>query len=438
MTSARDAALAALGHAGTGPLRIGGVSAADLAARFGTPLYAHDAGALRDRVQAVRKAFGDRVGVLLALKANPLRALLEVALSAGAAGAEVASAGEVLVAATAANDGPMIQFAGPGKSTLDLETALRHGARLHLESEGEYERLVALLRTGGVGSERRVEVAIRVNPGVAQDGSRLRMADASSRFGIDRERVAALARRIDADGVCELVGLHVYGGSQSFEAAAWVATARDLCDLAAELDAARATPLRSLNFGGGFGWPVYGRDPSFDLESAGTGLLEVLDRARRAGAPDRTCYVELGRYLLAGGGVFLSRVVDLKDSGGRRHAVLDGGMHQFGAAAGLGAVMRRSFAIVAAADPLDEGAAKLSLGGPLCTPADRFATEVPMPDLQVGDLVAVLNAGAYGLTFSPARFLGHPSPAEVLVDADGARLVRRRGEPADVLADQLP
>ena len=155
--SARLTALRALGHE-EGPLHVGGVSAAELLARFGSPLYAYDAGVLERQIAAVRRAFGPDVSVAFALKANPSLALAAVARRAGA-GADVASAGEILLAQAAGFTGPEIQFAGPGKSDEDLRIALGAGARIHIESEREHERLATLARTAGV----RPDVAIRVN-----------------------------------------------------------------------------------------------------------------------------------------------------------------------------------------------------------------------------------------------------------------------------------
>jgi diaminopimelate decarboxylase len=430
-TSARTIALAALGHAG-GPLRVGGVLATDLLEQFGSPLYAYDAAVLETQIAAVQSAFDGQTAVAFALKANPSLALAAVARRAGA-GAEVASAGEILLAQSAGFEGGQIQFAGPGKSDEDLLTALSAGARIHLESEREFERLAVLARGHGT----RPDVAVRVNLNASQSGARLRMADSSSRFGVDRARVPALCRRILDDGCCRLVGLHQYGGSQAFDAEAWVRSVADLLAVAAETEQATGHPLLSLNLGGGFGWPVYDRDPTFDLAAAGRGALELLDAAGRLGAP-REIHLELGRYLAAPAGVFLTRVVDTKDSGGKRHAVLDGGMHQFGAATGLGAVMRRAYAILAVDAPDAHDGEPVTLGGPLCTPADRFGTGLTLPPLRPGDAIAVLHAGAYGLTFSPTRFLSHPSPAEVLVENGVPRLIRRRGSPADALRDQLP
>src|SRR5690606_11663098 len=122
-----------------------------------------------------------------------------------------------------------------------------------------------------------------------------------------------------------------------------------------------------------------------------------------------------GRYLVATCGVYLTRVIYVKESGGKRHAILDGGMHHHAAAAGFGAVIRRSFPIVAARDPhapagAGDACRATTLGGPLCTPADELAADAALPELRQGDLVAVPVSGAYGLTFSPVGFLSHPTP----------------------------
>ncbi|MBI5851388.1 MAG: alanine racemase [Planctomycetes bacterium] len=423
--SARDAALDLLG-VGEGPLRIGGVEARVLARDFGTPLYAYDARAFRAQLARVRHAFAP-LDLLFALKANPSLALARIARASGA-GAEVASAGEILLAERAGFAGEAIQIAGPGKSERDLREALRVGATINLESEGEHARLRALAHASGT----RPRVQIRVNPNAAQGGARLRMADASSRFGVDRGRVVAFARAIERDGACTLVGLHTYGGSQAFDATAWLSACNELLATAHEVEDALARPLDALGFGGGFGWPVYDGDPGFDLDAAARGLRESL----AAEATPRRGSIELGRWLVAGCGVYLTRVVDHKESGGRRHAILDGGMHHCGAAAGLGAIVRRAYAIVRADMPRALGDTPVTLGGPLCTPADRFAKDLPLPSLAAGDLIAVLNTGAYGLSFSPLAFLGHPSPAEIVCEDGHAQLARERGAPEDVLRGQ--
>ena len=193
--------------------------------------------------------------------------------------------------------------------------------------------------------------------------------------------------------------------------------------------------LPSLNFGGGFGVPCFRHDQEFDLRTAGALLQESL------AGEDRLASVELGRYLTAPAGIYLTRVLYTKRSNGRRFAILDGGMHHHAAAAGVGAVIRRPYPIVSATSPLtlatDRGVTPQTLCGPLCIPTDEFGEDLALPRLEPDDLVAVLVSGAYGLSFSGVLFLSHPTPSEILVDGGRAYLARQPGRPADALRGQF-
>jgi diaminopimelate decarboxylase len=136
--------------------------------------------------------------------------------------------------------------------------------------------------------------------------------------------------------------------------------------------------------------------------------------------------------------VFLTRVLRSKASGGEAHAALDGGMHQHAAATGAGTVLRRAPLLVCAFDLQRAHGTPVTLGGPLCTPADQFADQAPLGPLEAGDAIAVLHAGAYGLTYSPHGFLSHATPAEVLVGDGEPRVVRARGSAHDALRGQTP
>jgi diaminopimelate decarboxylase len=425
------AALQELGCVDGTALTIGGLAAPALATRFGTPLYVFDGEVLRRRVAAVQAAVGPRVELLWSVKANPSLAVTACLRAAGT-GAEVASLGELQLAIAAGHDATSLRFAGPGKTDAEIDTALALGLGcFHAESHGEVERVAAAARARG----RRAAIALRVNLPQELGGSRLRMGGRSSRFGIDVEQVPALARRVAAEPSLQLAGLHVYAGTQCFDADAFVAHAQRLVELASEWERELGLRLDELDLGGGFGVPTYAGDPSFDLAAAGRGLQALVARHDR---PGRRWFVELGRYLAAPAGVYLTRVVDTKQSGGERHVVLDGGMHQAAAAAGVGTVLRRSPLLVHAQRPFDRTREPATLGGPLCTPADQFAEQAALPPLVTGDLVAVLHAGAYGLSYSPHGFLSHATPAEILVEHGDARVVRQRGDPGDVLRGQQP
>ena len=409
-------------------LVIGEHAASALAEKFGTPLYAFDAQVLRRQLEEVQTALGPRVSVLFALKANPNAAVARVFRQAGA-GAEVASAGEILIAKRAGFDGREVQFAGPGKHAEDFRLALEHCVTLNVESSAELKALDEAARAAG----RTAPVALRVNPPDAKAGSRMRMGGGSAKFGIDVDDLAPIAKQAEALAGVELRGLHTYAGTQTFEHAGWLAHAKFLLEAASTVEAAIGRPLDTMNFGGGFGVPVFESDGTFDLPAAGQGLQTLI---AEDGRPDRKYFVELGRYLAAPAGVFLTRVTYMKQSGGKRFAILDGGMNQHASAAGLGTVLRRHFPMAKATALSAPAGSGCQLGGPLCTPADSFPSAPTLPPLAAGDLVAFLSSGAYGLTFSNVMFLSHGTPAEVLVDGPRAAIVRERGHPEDALRGQ--
>jgi len=412
-----------------GTLRIGGVDAEELVETFGSPLYAYDASIFRQQLAEVRNAMGPRVDVLHCVKANPSLAITDLFRREGA-GVEVASAGEILLAKAAGHEGAAMQFAGPGKSEAELRLAGRVGLGcLNLESVAEYEALKRVALADGF----RPRVALRVNPAVAVSGSRMAMGGATKKFGIDAAEVVELAQTLVSEDVVDLLGLHTYAGTQSFDAEAWLEHASHVLRLLNEVESATGKAMTSLNLGGGFGVPCFEGDQPFDLARVGDGVQELL---AADGRPERRTHVELGRFLVAHAGVYLTRVTYQKNSGGRQHAILDGGMHHHAAAAGLGAILRRTYPWVWCRDVAAERSQSYCLGGPLCTPADELGTAVQLPELSPGDLLAVLVSGAYGLTFSNTMFLSHPTPAEVLVDAGRATVIRAAGDVHDVLRGQ--
>jgi diaminopimelate decarboxylase len=425
------AALHELGATDGNALSIGGIEASELAERFGTPLYVFDGSVLARRTGMVRSALGPRVELLWSVKSNPSLAVARCLRAAGA-GAEVASLGELHLALAAGHDPAQLRFAGPGKTDAEIDAALALGlGTFHAESDGE----VTSIRAAARRHERRVRVALRVNLPQELGGSRLRMGGRSSRFGIDVEQVPELARRVLDDDSLLLVGLHVYAGTQCFDAGAFVQHAQTLAEHAARWEHELGASLAELDLGGGFGVATFAGDPTFDLPAAARGVQALVASHDR---PGRRWFVELGRYLVAPAGVYLTRVVRHKRSGGQQHVALDGGMHHAAAAAGVGTVLKRPPLLVHATDVRAASSEPATLGGPLCTPADQFAEQVPLPPLGPGDLVAVLHAGAYGLSFSPHGFLSHATPAEVMVENGSARVVRERGHPRDVLRGQHP
>ena len=392
-----------------GVLTIGGRRVDHLVAEAGdTPLFVYDAGLVRQRVERFRAAF-QGVSLHYAVKANPFEPLLRAALNL-VDGLDVASVGELRLALGAGAAAPQISFAGPGKREAEIEEAIRAGVTLNLESEGEAERAIRIGDVLGI----RPRLAVRVNPDFEIRGSGMRMGGGAKPFGVDAERVPTLVRRL-IDAGADWRGFHIFAGSQALDAGALIEAQRATLDLATSLSEAAGAPPPSLNLGGGFGIPYFHGEQPLDIEEVGQALREALNR--RSQVLQKTTFsIELGRWLVGEAGVYLTRIVDRKVSHGKTFLITDGGMHhQLAASGNFGQVVRRNYPVAIATRMGDAPEEEASIVGCLCTPLDRLADDVMLPRAEVGDLVAVFLAGAYGLSASPQAFLAQQPAREMLV-----------------------
>jgi len=257
-------------------------------------------------------------------------------------------------------------------------------------------------------------LAVRVNPSFELKSSGMQMGGGAKVFGIDEEWVPEVIRSIVEAGLA-FEGLHVYWGSQNLRAEAVSEAQRNAVETGLRLAAASGQRLRSLNIGGGFGIPYFPGERPLDATAVGSRLGEVLDAHAQA-LEGTDVIVELGRYLVGEAGYYVCRITERKASRNQVFLVTDGGLHHHLAASGnFGQVIRKNYPVVVGTrmDAPAEGTADVV--GPLCTPLDVLARQMELPHAEAGDLVVVLQSGAYGLTASPTRFLGHPAPREVLV-----------------------
>jgi diaminopimelate decarboxylase len=390
---------------------VGGVPLDLLAERIGsTPFFAYDRGQLTERVALLRATLPPDVELGYAIKANPMPAVVQH-LSGLVDWLDVASAGEMRVALDTPLPPAQVSFAGPGKTPEELGQAVAAGAMIEMESETEAERVAAIGARLGV----RPRVAVRVNPDFQVKGSGMRMGGGSQQFGVDAERVPNLLGRLAGTGV-EFLGFHIFAGSQNLNSEILCEAQRKTVELALRLAEHSSEPLRYLNIGGGFGIPYFERDQPLDLPAIGENLAGLMTDAIRPNLPDASVVVELGRYIVGECGVYVTRVVDRKESRGKTFIVVDGGLHhQLAASGNFGQVIRRNYPVAIAGRALDDATEAVSIVGCLCTPLDLLADDVALPPADIGDLVVIFQAGAYGLTASPTAFLGHPAPVEVLV-----------------------
>jgi diaminopimelate decarboxylase len=403
-------AVATFGRAG-GCLTVGGVPVDRLAERVGsTPFFAYDRSLLTARVALLRATLPAGIDLSYAVKANPMPAVVQH-LSGLVDSLDVASALEMRTALDTPTPAHRVSFAGPGKTPAELTQAVAAGVTIEIESETEAGRVAAIGERLGI----RPRVAVRVNPDFRVKGSGMRLGGGPQQFGVDSEQVPALLKELALADV-EFLGFHVFAGSQNLSAEILCDAQRKTVDLALRLAGSAPTPVRYLNLGGGFGIPYFDKDSPLDLPAIGANLAELLETEIRPNLPEARVVIELGRYIVGECGVYVTRVVDRKESRGQTFLVVDGGLHhQLAASGNFGQVIRRNYPLAIANQIGAEPTETVSVVGCLCTPLDLLGDKVDLPAARIDDLVVVFQAGAYGLTASPTAFLSHPAPAEVLV-----------------------
>ena len=419
--------------------RIGGVDVAELARRFGTPLYVYDLGVVDRRVAALRDALPPGTDVAYAVKANPSLAVV-AHLGGHGLGADVASAGELATALRAGIEPGRIVMTGPGKRDDELVAAVESGIRaVTVESPGELARLESIAAHRG----RRVPVMLRAarTGGAPTETVRLIGDAGAGKFGMgDADLLHAAMRAVRSPHLAWL-GLHAFGASNVRDAAALVEHARATAATARDLAIRTGTTVGLVDVGGGLGIPYRPGDGELDVAALGRGLAALT--AAWASDPDPALagarlLLEPGRFLVGPAGVYLARVVDRKVVDSSSVVVLDGGVHHVLRPALVGEPHRvvavgRGDASVGRGDAPVE---PVTVVGPLCTGLDVLARRALMPRPEVGDLLAVLDVGAYGFTESMPLFLSHPIPAEVVVQGGRAAVVRPRQDPGEWLDRQ--
>jgi diaminopimelate decarboxylase len=414
--------------------RLGGVDPEDLAARFGTPLYVYDVDVVSRQVEALRAVLPSSFELAYAVKANP--ALGVVAHIAGLGlGADVASGGELATALRAGIDADRIVMTGPGKRDDELRAAVDARIRaVTVESPLELRRLELIAASEG----RRVPILLRgpVSPQARMERVRLVGDDGAGKFGMGADDLIASARRAARSRHFDLLGLHLFGASNILDYGALADHIAATMTAARELARAGDFELRLVDAGGGLGIPYELHDESLDLAGFGRRLTALASAwAKDPITRDTTLLLEPGRFFVGPAGAYVARVVDRKLVDGREVVILDGGIHHLLRPALVGQEHR--VRRLCRGSQASGRFAPITVAGPLCSGLDILATETMLAAPDPGDLVAVLDVGAYGFSEAMPFFLSHPVPAEVAVRRGRATLLRPRLDPATWLAWQL-
>ncbi|WP_051899039.1 diaminopimelate decarboxylase [Sciscionella sediminilitoris] len=406
-----------------------GIPVSAIAAEHGTPCYVYDGAELAARMRAVRTALYPGLEVFYSLKANPNISICAL-LHENGARAEVSSLAELHTALRAGVAPEDILFLGPGKSEAELRACLETGIHAIIcESFGELDRISALAAESGVTAR----VVLRVNPDFAVKGSGLTMGGKPRQFGIDAAQLFEAEPLTRAH--VRLIGVQVYMGTRILAEEPIAENTRRILDLAQRLARHHRFELELVDIGGGLGVAYFEKETDLDLDVL-AGLLNPLLEKFAADHPGTRLVMELGRYLTATAGLYVTRVEYVKTSNGERFAVTDGGTNHHMAAVGIGSFVKRNFPMRVLGAAEDAATEPWNVTGPLCTPNDTIGKKVALPAVEPGDLIGVLRSGAYGPSASPVHFLSHGHPAEVLVHEGRAHLIREADGVEDLLGKQ--
>ena len=416
--------------------RLGGLAPGELAERFGTPLYIYDLDVIARQVAALEAVLPPEAELAYAVKANPALAVVEHLGRLGL-GADIASGGELATVVRAGIAPDRVVMTGPGKRDDELRAAVAAGIRaVTVESPGELARLETI-----AAEARRVQpVMLRAAVSEHARLERVRLVgdDGAGKFGMDAADLVASARRAVASPHLELLGLHVFGASNILDAGALVEHVAATVRAARRLAVTVGIGFRLIDAGGGLGIPYEAHEGSLDLVRLGSGLADIV----RGWAADPVLsgarlLLEPGRFLVGPAGAYMARVVDRKTVNGSVVVILDGGVHHVLRPALVGQE-HRIRALGGRTDGVAAGRmVPVTVAGPLCSGLDVFSQGAVMTPPEVGDLVAILDVGAYGFTESMPLFLSHPIPAEVAVRDGRAALIRPRQDPGEWLDRQI-
>jgi diaminopimelate decarboxylase len=393
------------------------------AQRFETPLYVYDFDAIKERLVAMRSLIHPQVKLFYAVKANSNLHLL-AGLKSLVDGLDVSSGGEINQSLLAEYRGADLSFAGPGKTAGEIELALDNDcASLSIESADDLSRVIRTCQKTG----KKANISLRINPQTPVKEFAVKMGGMPSPFGIDEEHVADSIDVINKNGeYLNFLGFHIYAGTQCLNIDGLTQNIANVLEVVERICHEKdLTPFR-INFGGGLGIPYFSSDADFDLKEFARFVNSAVAQfdARMSQAVDYI--IELGRYIVGPFGYYLSRILAVKETRGRKFVILDGGMHHNLPPSGnFGQIISKNYDIQNISKPA-AASEKVDIVGCLCTTLDKLANRIEIGSPEVGDVVAIKNSGAYGLTASPVFFLGHETPREVLIKDGKPSVIRER------------
>jgi diaminopimelate decarboxylase len=395
---------------------MGGVHLSEIAAQHGTPLYIYDFNRIKTKANALAQAIkkvSKNSRCFYAVKALGNLSVIQAIHSQGL-GMDVVSGGEIERALAAGVKASDIVFSGVAKTTSEIELGIREGiACFNIESPHELDELIRLT----LGSSRRINVALRINPDVdGKTHAKINTGLAETKFGLSSNLAKSLAEKIIEIPTLSLSGVSCHIGSQILDLETIKSAAlamRSFAELLIKLGA----PLRHVDMGGGLG-VAYQPQDSLSVPS----FQEWIEVARLA-IPDKSVdlYLEPGRCIVADAGILLSRVIDIKHGDKKKFAIIDAGMTELMRPALYDAYHH----IAVVEDVPSTESSTYTVVGPVCETSCWINTSITLPQIRRGDLLAVMTTGAYGMSMA-SNYNTRPRPAEVAIENSKIRIIRKK------------
>jgi diaminopimelate decarboxylase len=394
-----------------------------LARQHGTPLYVYSEVQIRQNYNALAQACKElRPQICYAVKANGNLSILQLIAALGG-GFDIVSEGELHRVLVAGGDAQKVVFSGVGKTRSEIACALERGIRFfNAESAAEIEVIEAVATEKG----RRAPLSLRLNPNINPKTHKyLSTGIHSSKFGIPLAEAREILPRILSSKALQLVALDCHIGSQLTELAPLEEAYRELLQIANEFRQAGA-PVDCLDVGGGIGISYSGNVEPFSFADYGAMITRVFK-----GTP-YAIVLEPGRSIVGDAGVLLTEVLYLKKNGERSFVVVDAGMNDL-----IRPSLYEAYHRIDLVSRQGKGNAPIDIVGPVCESGCYFAKQRAMPELQHGDLLAIRDAGAYGMAMA-SEYNARRLPAEILIEENGhARVIRNRESYEDLWRAEL-
>ncbi len=387
--------------------------------------YLYDQAAIFQATAQLKAAF-PQATFLYSMKTNPNPHVAQAVVSQGF-GVDAASAGEVQLAVKLGLPKAHIQYSAPGKTLQNIRDTI-HQATLIADSFGEIDRIAQVAQELGLVAD----IGVRLHPDFSFDGGNA----VPSKFGIDQSQFFAHLDALKALPTVKIVGIHCHLRSQELDGTRLDTYYRNLLSLAQQVQEALGYPLSFFNMGSGLGIPYGPEDQALDVEKLGHSVTHAMSQFKKV-CPTTALYLETGRYAVGKAGYYVTRVLDKKVSRGETFVILHNTLNGFirpsmallVAGYGQGHPLPSNEPLFTSTDAFSFQAIThgtkpetVTLVGNLCTAADVVAKHITLPELSVGDLIVINNAGSYAAVVSPMQFSSQDKPAELFLQADGTVL----------------